>query len=567
MDSKTRLIRCPVGRCEGCPDKMGVGCRKLGQIGDSSTNNIRTMLVEAERGFLHFVGHKELQQTYPPWYVDGWETVFIGINCPLFEDLDDILEVYKVGPYLTLFKKSGNQIHHHSMPIVRTSLEYSLVEELSDSTTQFKNSNGMISIRKGITQRLEKATSFISKHILKLIPEINETTRITLSEIIAQRRSVFGPLIPILLDDLVEELYLDYPGAHVYFDHQKLGRCDTNFTFFENDVPKIITLIRAESNLHLDRSNPSLKMDLQVLGASLRFSVSIPPLSPDGLHLEIRRARNRPFSITDLINNNTITPEVAAILLLAVTCRFNITITGGPGTGKTTLLNALDMTTPRWWRKIYIEDAVESRNQEKHHQVRFRVDPVDEQLGKSDKSSEIIKCLHRSPDYLILGEIQTAEHSNALFQAIAAGLRTLQTCHSDSSSSLISRWKLSHGIQDSNLAMMDLIVTLERPKPGESIRRVKEIVETRRKKVDGLLQFSGLNVVYDFRKGQGGWAQDGAFLIYARDYGIESHVPSLMSIMDMMTNKLYRSDLDILSEQLWSNGHPLNIIRNESQQT
>lgn len=567
MDSETRLIRCPVGRCEDCPEKMDVGCRKFGQNKDSSTKKLQTMLVEAERGFLHFCGRMELQQTYPPWYVDGWETVFIGIDCPLFEDLEDILEFYKVGPYLTLFIKSGNQIQHHSIPIVKTSLEYSLVKELSDSAAQFEFSNEMISVRKGITHRLEMTTSFISKHILKLIPEINETTRNTLSEIIAQRRSVFGSIIPILLDDLVEELYLDYPGAHVYFDHQKLGRCDTNFTFHENDVPKIITLIRAESNLHLDRSNPSLKMDLQVLGASLRFSVSIPPLSPDGLHLEIRRARNRPFSITDLIDNNTITPEVAAILLLAITCRFNITITGGPGTGKTTLLNALDMTTPRWWRKIYIEDAVESRNQEKHHQVRFRVDPVDEQLGKSDKSSEIIKCLHRSPDYLILGEIQTAEHSNALFQAIAAGLRTLQTCHSDSSSSLISRWKLSHGIQDSNLAMMDLIVTLERPKPGESIRRVKEIVEARRKKVDGLLQFSGLNVVYDFRKGQGDWAHDGAFLIYARDYGIESHVPALMRVKDMMTNKLYRSDLDILSEQLWSNGHPLNIIRNESQQT
>ena len=565
MDSETRLIRCSVGRCEACPERMDVGCRKLGQSENSSTENIRTVLIEAERGLLHFNEHKELQQTYPPWYVDGWETVFIGINCPLFRNLGDILEIYKVGPYLTLFKKSRNQIQHHSIPIVRTSLEYSLVEELSDTTTQFENSSGMFSVRKGITQRLEMITDIISKHILKLIPEINQTTRTTLSEIIAQRRSVFGSLIPILLDDLVEELYLDYPGANVYFDHQKLGRCDTNFTFIESDVPKIITLIRAESNLHLDRSNPSLKMDLQVLGASLRFSVSIPPLSPDGLHLEIRRARNRPFSITDLIDNNTITPEVAAILLLSVTCRFNITITGGPGTGKTTLLNALDMTTPRWWRKIYIEDAVESRNQKNHHQVRFRVDPVDEQLGKSDKSSEIIKSLHRSPDYLILGEIQTAEHSNALFQAIAAGLRSLQTCHSDSSSSLISRWKLSHGIQDSNLAMMDLIVTLERPKPGESKRRVKEIVETRRKKVDGLLQFSGLNVVYDFKEGQRDWAHDGAFLIYARDYGIESHEPALRNIMDMMTNEQYRSDLDILSARLWSNGHPLDVIGNESQ--
>ncbi len=562
VNSETRLVRCPVGRCENCIDKTEWGCQKLGQFREPSGRMVRTILAETERGFLHFCENERLELTYPPWYIDGWETMFIGVNSPLFQNLDDVLEVYRVGPYLAMFVGTAYQVQYHSIPIVRTALEYSLVEELTSSTIQFDNT--VKSLKEKVTQRLEQKTGIISKHILKLIPEISKTTRKSLSEIIAQRRSVLGPLIPILLDDLVEELYLDYPGATVYFDHQKLGRCETTFTFLESDVPKIVTLIRAESNLHLDRSNPSLKMDLQILDASLRLSASIPPLSPDGLHLEVRRARNRPYTIVDLIGNGSMTPEVAAILLLAVACRFNVTITGGPGTGKTTLLNALDIVTPRWWRKIYIEDAIESRTQGKHHQCRFKVDPVDEQLGRSDKSNEIIKSLHRSPDYLILGEIQTAEHSNALFQAIAAGLRTLQTCHSDSSASLISRWKHSHGIEDSNLALMDLIVTLERPNPGESSRRVKEIAEIRKKKVDGLLQFSGLNIVYNIRRGLCDWASDGAFMTHAMDLGIESHIPALTSLRNIMTNELHGFELDIVSEQLWSKGHPLNFVLNES---
>jgi hypothetical protein len=222
------------------------------------------------------------------------------------------------------------------------------------------------------------------------------------------------------------------------------------------------------------------------------------------------------------------------------------------------------MTTPRWWRKIYIEDAVESRNQEEHHQVRFKVDPVDEQLSRSNKSKEIIKCLHRSPDYLILGEIQTAEHSNALFQAIAAGLCTLQTCHSNSSSSLVSRWKLNHGIQESSIAMMDLIVTLERPRPGKSIRRVKELVEITRDNVDGLLKFSGMNVIYSTRISHCEWADDGAFLLHAKELGIESHVPALGRLKELIVSGIYQSDLEVLSEHLWSTGHPMNFVKSKT---
>jgi pilus assembly protein CpaF len=518
------------------------------------------LLVETERGLLHFCESGRLRQSEPSWRIEGWESVFVGTISHLLEGLDDIIGLYKVGPYLSIFKRGEySQTKYIAIPIVRTSLEHSLIEELSQKSLQIGDTSS--SLRESITQKLEQDSKDVSKHIVSLIPEINENTRAKLSEVIAHRRSVLGSIMPIILDDFVEEIYLDRPGAPIYFDHQQHGRCVTTITFQQNEVPRIVTLIRAESNLHLDRSNPSLKMDLQIQNASLRFSASMPPLSPDGLHLEIRRARNRPFSVSDLVENGTMTPEVAAILLFAVSCRFNITVTGGPGTGKTTLLNALDMTTPRWWRKIYIEDAIESREQSNHHQVRFRVDPMDEQLMKFSKSDEIIKCLHRSPDYLILGEIQTAEHSKALFQAITAGLRTIQTCHSGSASSLISRWKLGHEIQDDNLALMDVIVTLERPRPGESKRGVSEIIEIRRRVVDGLLEFAGLNVVYDSNQGvSDNWAHDGAFMARARDFGVESHVPALNNLIDAIRHKTYLPNPEVLSEKMWSYGHPMMYI-------
>jgi type IV secretory pathway ATPase VirB11/archaellum biosynthesis ATPase len=560
VNSEIHVIRCIDERCEKCSQRDDMGCQDLHHIKESGSEKSQIIMIEAERGLLHLCKVGELKDSQPSWRTEGWETVFIGFNSQLFEELNHIISFYRVGPYLSIFRQGkNNQTEYTAYPLIRTSLENSLIENLSNES--FQVGRKVESLRIGFTKRLTQVTKDVAKNIMDLIPEINETTRMKLSEIIAHRRSILGSLMPLILDDLVEEIYLDRPGAPIYFDHQRYGRCITILTFQDSDTPRIVTLMRAESNLHLDRSNPSLKMDLRVQDALLRFSVSIPPLSSDGLHLEIRRAKNVPFSILDLMENGTMTPEAAAILVFAVSCRFNITVTGGPGTGKTTLLNALDMATPKWWRKIYIEDAIESRQQGNHHQVRFRVDPVDEQKTKFSKSDEIIKSLHRSPDYLILGEIQTAEHSKALFQAITAGLHTIQTCHSKSASSLVSRWKLGHEIQDDSLALMDIIVTLNRSKPGESKRIVSEISEIRRNSVNGLLKFSGLNKIYDNIQGlYDNWADDGAFMAHAKNLGIISHIPALRNLIDTFNQSLCPSDLEKLGEKLWSNGHPMNFI-------
>lgn len=518
-----------------------------------------TILVEKSRGLFHirFRGNPILAN--PPWSTDGWESIFVGKDCDLFHNMTEMIDIYRVGPYVSLFfnVQEDRQIRYIQLPVVRTALELSL---LSDLGKDIKSSiNPVLGFRESVTKQLERVTVDIAGYIKEQIPEINENTRARIAQIVAHRTNILGRIFPILLDEMTEEVYLDGPNTLIYFDHQKMGRCITSSSFDEIEVPRIVTFLRSESNLHLDRSNPSLKMELGLLGSVLRVSASVPPLSADGLNLEIRRARKQPFTIRNLIENSTITKEAAAILLLALASRLNITITGGPGTGKTTLLNALDSVTPRWWRKIYIEDAIESRTSLDHHQVRLQVDPVDEQHKRMSKSEEIVKCLHRSPDYLILGEIQTVEHSKALFQAIAAGLHSIQTCHSDSAASLITRWILGHNIEKSNIGLMDLIVTLERPKPGESKRRVKEIVEIRKGIQNGLLTFLGTNIVYDsISKNVGSFAEDGSFRTLARSLGINNPEQALNSLISRFHN--YDENMEELSESMWAYGHPMKFV-------
>ena len=559
MKNRLQIIHCSSNRCDNCKNQNNSICQELVTRADETSESI--ILIEKQRGLLHVINREENVTIEPPWSSDNWESIFIGPDNDIFTNLNDLIEVYTVGPYVCLFFEKGDRQHIRCeyLPLVRTSLELSLLNRLiKESKNIIKKT---ISNRRIANQFLRESIADVSDYIQNQIPEINDTTRKRLAQIVAHKSNILGPLFPILLDEMTEEVYLDGPKTNIYFDHQKLGRCITSVSYSDSEIPRIITFIRFQSNLHLDRSNPSLKMDLNLFDINLRLSASIPPLSVDGLYLEIRRARKKPYLIPDLIANGTMTYEAASLLVLAVACRFNITITGGPDTGKTTILNALDMITPKWWRKVYIEDAVESRLIQDNHQVRLQVDPFDEKLTRLNKSDEIIKCLHRSPDYVILGEIQTEEHSKALFQAIAAGLHSMQTCHSDSAASLVSRWIINHNIERTSLGLMDLIVTLERPRPGESNRFIKEIVEIRKGVQNGVLTFLGTNTVYD--RGSNilhKWTDDGAFLAHAKNNGIDHPEYVIDSLVQVMKDNHEEDYFRRLVETLWNHEHPMQYI-------
>ncbi len=155
-----------------------------------------------------------------------------------------------------------------------------------------------------------------------------------------------------------------------------------------------------------------------------------------------------------------------------------MTIVGETGTGKTTLLNALDEALDPRLRRIYIEDAVETKDllERGYHQMKLRVDPFERgEETQRTKSAEITKILHRSPDVVILGEIQSEEHSRAFFQALSAGVRGLQTFHSSSPEQAIRRWLELHGISEANVLDLGIIVQMLRPQRLSSRRCVQSI--------------------------------------------------------------------------------------------
>ena len=289
--------------------------------------------------------------------------------------------------------------------------------------------------------------------------------------------------IPLLLDDDVQEVYLDKPGNAYYIDHAVWGRCKSNLVPSDSELSHIITRLRLESRRPLDEKTPSLKTELQTSLFHVRAAVDIPPLAHEGPHLNIRKIRMRTLTLPELIRNGTISLTAAAFLILCMTLRINITIGGEPATGKTTLDNAINLLAPPNWRRIAIEDALESVtvNERGRHKVTFRVDPFDSlEKSGSTKSKEIIRLLHRSPDWVFLGEIQTAEHSDAMFHALSAGIRGIQTCHANSNNELLLRWKIHHNIPEVCFESLGLLVHMVKDViQGRIIRRVAQISEVK----------------------------------------------------------------------------------------
>jgi pilus assembly protein CpaF len=276
----------------------------------------------------------------------------------------------------------------------------------------------------------------------------------------------------------VSEFFVDAPGTPVYLDHARHGRCETPVTLTEREREAITTHMDTFKGYTIDFSNPSLKNEFDIFGNRLRVSLDLTPLAVNSFSLDVRKLTSTVLTLADLIRMDVLSGEAACFMLAALELGMNVTIVGETGTGKTTLLNALDEAMNPQLRRIYIEDAVETKDLlgRGYHQLKLKVDPLERGgEGSRTKSAEIIKILHRSPDLVVLGEIQSEEHSRAFFHALSAGIRGLQTFHASSTEQAVRRWIEMHGISKTSVLDLDIIVQMARPERLGSKRLVQSV--------------------------------------------------------------------------------------------
>ena len=319
--------------------------------------------------------------------------------------------------------------------------------------------------------------------ILENAPEINVPKHLFdfYAKAVVTEMVGYGVIDTLIHDTKLEEIMIIGPKKPVYIYHRDYGMMYTNIIFYSDDeIQDIIDKIARILGRRVDISNPLL--DARLPDGS-RVNATIPPASIDGSTITIRKFREDPYTIVDLVNFGTINLEVAAFLWCCVeglgAKPANILISGGTGSGKTTLLNVLANFIPDSSRVLTIEDTAELKLPIKHI-IRFEGKPPGlEGTGELTLDILVKNTLRMRPDRIIVGEIRHAEAST-LFTAMNTGHDgCMGTIHANSArETLVRITSPPMDVPMLMLAGLDFIIVEKRMNTSRGlVRRIVEIAE------------------------------------------------------------------------------------------
>jgi pilus assembly protein CpaF len=237
-----------------------------------------------------------------------------------------------------------------------------------------------------------------------------------------------GPLEPFLKDHTVSDILVN-TFKQIYVE--RFGKLEETDGRFKDDahLMKIIDKIVSSVGRRIDESTPMV--DARLADGS-RVNAIIPPLALDGPILSIRRFAVNPLELQDLIDYQTLVPEIQDILQGIIQGKLNVLISGGTGSGKTTLLNVLSRFIPENERIVTIEDAAELQLKQEHL-VRMETRPPNiEGKGEVIQRDLVRNSLRMRPDRIIVGEVRGAEAFDMLQSMNTGHDGSLTTIHANS---------------------------------------------------------------------------------------------------------------------------------------
>ena len=310
---------------------------------------------------------------------------------------------------------------------------------------------------------------------------LNRQERETLIEDLLDEVTGLGPLEPLLRDHSISDILVNrYDTVYV----ERFGKLELSAVRFRDNehLVQIINRIVSRVGRRVDDSSPMADARLE---DGSRVNAILPPLALDGAVLSIRRFGGSPLRIRDLLSMGSLTAEMVAFLGAVVKAKCNVLISGGTGTGKTTLLNALSSFVPDTERIITIEDAAELQLQQRHV-VRLETRPPNIEGRGEVLARDLAKnALRMRPDRIVIGECRGGEVVDML-QAMNTGHEgSMTTVHANTPRDALSRLEAMVGMGGVQMSetltrqtisrAINLVLQLNRGTDGR--RRVTSISE------------------------------------------------------------------------------------------
>lgn len=311
--------------------------------------------------------------------------------------------------------------------------------------------------------------------------QLGGMSRDELLEAVADEALGLGPLEPLLRDPSISEVMVNDVDK-VYFEREgRIFRSPVRFRDKQH-VMRIIERIVAPLGRRIDESSPMV--DARLPDGS-RVNITIPPASPKAPTITIRKFRADKMRMADLIAVGALSEQTAEFLAMCVRAHLNIIVSGGTGTGKTTLLNALSAFIPNTERIITIEDPAELRLQQ-DHVITLEARPASIEGKNQIKQRDLVRnCLRMRPDRIIVGEVR-GEEAFDMLQAMNTGHDgSISTIHANNPREALSRLENmvlmagmdlpSRAIREQIASAIHIFVQLSRLQDGS--RKVTHVTE------------------------------------------------------------------------------------------
>lgn len=353
----------------------------------------------------------------------------------------------------------------------------SIVQEIKSSIYDFYAGGG-ISLT---DEELEsKITDIVHSRYANQYLSIQEKVSI-ISQVFNSIRGL-GILDTIIEDDSITEVMINGPD-NVFVE--KAGKLIKLEQVFESEerLEDIVQKIVGQVGREVNQANPIV--DTRLSDGS-RVNVVLPPISMGGATITIRKFSKTPMTVEQLIRYKSITPEIADILEIFVKAKYNIFISGGTGSGKTTFLNAMSNFIPRDERVITIEDSAELQIVGVDNIVRLETRNANSAGSGAVTIRDLIKSsLRMRPERIVVGEVRGGEALDML-QAMNTGHDgSLSTGHANSSIDMLSRLETMvlqgadglplEAVRQQIASALDIIVHLSRMR--DKSRKTMEITE------------------------------------------------------------------------------------------